>query len=239
MEGLPRHAARPREASTMARENTFARRQREREREQQREGHGRQKRPTVVHEQPMSIDDLLVRLEDDVRKLKVEFDIYFNGSSKRPPYDTKGRVETLIKRLGDERSFTYAQRYRYNSIVARYTSFRDLWRRTVQEREEGRGAVAAAAKGARAQRDEPHQRRSTFVCADARSDVPAVKGLYDALVRAKMQCGEPVDDFSFAQFHRMIAAKTDALKERLGCQSVRYSVYLDGGRVNFKAKAER
>ncbi len=223
----------------MPRENTFARRLRERELEMQREGSQTEKRVIVVHEQPMSIDDMLVRLEDDVRKLKVEFDIYFNGSSKRPPYDTKGRVETMIKRLADERTFTYAQRYRYNSIVARYTSFRDLWRRTVQEREEGRGPLAAQAARVRVEKDEPHMRRATFVCADAHSDVPVVKGLYDALVRAKVQCGESVDELSFAQFHRMLAAKTDTLKQRLGCASVRYSVYLEDGRVSFKAKAER
>jgi hypothetical protein len=69
--------------------------------------------------------------------------------------------------------------------------------------------------------------------------VPTVKGLYDALVRAKMQCGEPVDELSFAQFHRLIAAKTDTLKERLGCESVRYSVCLEDGHVSFKAKAVR
>ena len=224
----------------MPRENTFARRLRERERERQRDATGQdEKKANLTHEQPLSVDDMLVRLEDDVRKLKVEFDVYFNGAAKRPPYDTKGRVETMIKRLGDERNFTYAQRYRYNSIVARYTSFRDLWRRTIQEREEGRGLVAQGGRAARRQQDEPHLRRATFVCTDARADVPTVKGLYDALVRAKVQCGEPVDDFSFAQFHRMLAAKTDALKQRLGCDSVRYSVYLEGGKVSFKAKAER
>src|SRR2546423_1632679 len=146
----------------MARENTFTRRLRERESERHQGAKREDKKSTVVHEQPMTIDDMLAHLEDDVRKLKVEFDIYFNGAAKRPPYDTKGRV-----------------------------------------------------------------------------DVPTVKGLYDALVRAKVQCGESVDDFSFAQFHRMIAAKTDALKERLGCERVRYSVYLEDGRVSFKAKAER
>jgi hypothetical protein len=107
----------------------------------------------------------------------------------------------------------------------------------VQEREEGRGPMPGG-RG-RARREEPHVRRTSFVCTDARGDIPTVKGLYDALVRAKVQCGEPVDDFSFAQFHRMIAAKTEALKERLGCERVRYSVYLQEGRVSFKAKAER
>ncbi|MDQ1523435.1 MAG: hypothetical protein QOG00_2078 [Pyrinomonadaceae bacterium] len=186
-----------------------------------------------------TIDEQLVRLEDDVRKLKVEFDIYFNGSSKRPPYDTKGRVETLIKRLADERQLTYAQRYQYNSIVARYTSFRDLWRRTVQEREEGRGAYAQREKAKREQEAAPAPQRTTFVCADARSEVPTVKSLYDTLVEAKRRCGENVDDFSFAQFHRMLTQKTEMLKERLGCERVRYSVQLEGGRVQFKAKADK
>ena len=89
-------------------------------------------------------DEQLTRLEDDIRRLRVEFDIFFNGGAKRPPYDTKGRVETLLKRLGDDRTLTYAQRYRYNSLAARYNAFRDLWRRTMQGREEGRDPVSAA-----------------------------------------------------------------------------------------------
>ncbi len=187
-----------------------------------------------------TIDEQLVRLEDDVRKLKVEFDIYFNGSSKRPPYDTKGRVETLIKRLADERQLTYAQRYHYNSLVARYTSFRDLWRRTIQEREEGRGAYAQRAKAKMEQEDAPvPTERTTFVCSDARTDVRTVQSLYETLVEAKRHCGEKVDDFSFAQFQRMLAQKTDALKERLNCERVLYSVQMEGGRVQFKAKADK
>ena len=52
----------------------------------------------------MTIDEILDRLEEDIRRLKVEFDIYFNGGSKRPPYDTKLRVESVIKRLSDDRN---------------------------------------------------------------------------------------------------------------------------------------
>ncbi len=221
------------------RENSFERRLREQEQERQREESRREKKAFVAHDLPPTIDEMLVRLEDDIRKLKVEFDVYFNGAAKRPPYDTKGRVEMLVKRLADERTFTYAQRYHYNSLVARYTSFRDMWRRTLQDREEGRGARQTGRAPTHAPTDEPHVRRATFVCADAQADVPTVKGLYDALVRAKVQCGESVGELSFGQFHRMLAAKTDALKERLGCERVRYSVYLENGRVNFKAKAER
>ncbi len=54
------------------------------------------------------------------------------------------RVESHLKRLGDDRTLNFAQRYHYNSLATRYASFRELWRRTLQDREEGRGSAAAA-----------------------------------------------------------------------------------------------
>lgn len=197
----------------------------------------RSKNKYAIGEIQPTVDEQLTRLEDDIRRLKIEFDIYFNGASKRPPYDTKGRVETLIKRLGDDRTLSFAERYRYNSLAARYTAFRDLWRRTMQGREEGRDPVLAARATAKQEAVENFT-RTTVVCADANHEVEVVKNLYDALVEAKAKCGEPTDDFSFPRFHRLIASKADSLKERLGCERVSFSVDVEGGHVSFKAKAD-
>ena len=185
-----------------------------------------------------TIDDQLTRLEDDIRRLKIEFDTFFNGASKRPPYDTKGRVETIIKRLGDDRTLSYAQRYRFNSLGSRYNSFRDLWRRTMQGREEGRDAGATARATAK-QQAVAEFKKTSFLCDDAHKDVELVKNLYSALVEAKKVCGEPVEDFSFPRFHRLIASQADGLKERLGCERVLFSIDVEGGHVSFKAKGER
>lgn len=183
-------------------------------------------------------DDQLTRLEEDIRRLKIEFDMFFNGATKRPPYDTKGRVDTIIKRLGDDRSLSYAQRYRYNSLSSRYNCFRDHWRRTMQGREEGRDAGATARASAKEQAVADFK-RADFICDDAHKDVELVKNLYSALVEAKKVCGEPVEDFSFPRFHRLIASQADGLKERLGCERVAFSIDVDGGRVSFKARGER
>lgn len=213
------------------RDNKLARQAQERQKQQQG------KRSLAAMDNQPTVDDQLSRLEDDIRRLKIEFDIYFNGASKRPPYDTKSRVETMLKRLGDDRTLTFAQRYLYNSLASRYTAFRELWRRTMQGREEGRDAAAAARAVAR---DEASHTESstTFVCDDAHKDVPTVRQLYDALIEAKMKCGEPTEDLSFPRFHHLIATKADNLKERLGCERVRFSVDVEGGRVSFKAKGE-
>ncbi len=217
------------------RENTFARRERERAKEREREESLSTSKRVVLRDAQPTVDEQLVRLEDDIRRLKVEFDIYFNGAAKRPPYDTKGRVETLIKRLGDERTLTFAQRYHYNSLAARFTSFMQLWRRTMQDREEGRGAMRRPAPP----RPEPETPAATFVCSDPRGDVRTVRGLFDALVEARRKCGESTEDLSFARFHRMVAEKSEALKERAGCERVHFSVAVCDGRVQFKAKADK
>ena len=212
------------------RDNKFVRRARERQE--------RNKSKQNVAETVVTVEEQLTRLEEDIRRLKIEFDIYFNGAVKRAPYDTKMRVEAHIKRLGDDRTLTFAQRYHYNSLAARYAAFRDMWRRTMQGREEGRDAGAAARATARANVAGTVE-RTTFVCSDGHKDLKTVKELYNALVEAKRKCGEATEDLSFPRFHRLIAAKTDTLKENLGCDRVLFSVDVDGGHVSFKAKADK
>ena len=92
----------------------------------------RQTPPRV--EQSAAVDQQLNKLEEDIRKLKIEFDIFFNGSTKRPPLEARARLESQIKRMSDNRQLTFAQRYQLNTLVARFTSYRELWRRTLRSR---------------------------------------------------------------------------------------------------------
>ena len=82
------------------------------------------------------LDQQLVRLEEDIRKLKIDFDIFFNGGSKRPPLEARARLESNLKRIADDRSLSYAQRYHFNALVSRFTSYRELWRRMLKKRGE-------------------------------------------------------------------------------------------------------
>lgn len=83
-------------------------------------------------EEAAEIDQQLARMEEDIRRLKIDFDIYFNGATKRPPLEARARLDSFIKRLSDNRSLTYAQRYHFNTLVSRFTSYRELWRRTLK-----------------------------------------------------------------------------------------------------------
>ena len=87
-------------------------------------------------EQTVAVDQQLSKLEDDIRKLKIDFDIYFNGSAKRPPLEARARLESQIKRTSDNRNLSFAQRYQLNTLVSRFTSYRELWRRSLKAKGE-------------------------------------------------------------------------------------------------------
>jgi hypothetical protein len=108
----------------------------------------------------------------------------------------------------------------------------------MQGREEGRSPMATARANAKEQAVADFKKTS-FVCEDAHKDVELVKNVYQALMDAKKVCGEPVEDFSFPRFHRLIASQADNLKQRLGCERISFSIDVEGGHVSFKAKGEK
>ena len=91
---------------------------------------------SLKQDEAIEIDAQLKRLDDDIRKLKIDFDIYFNGSTKRAPLEARARLDSYIKRLADNRNLTFAQRYYMNTLVSRFTSYRELWRRTLKAKGE-------------------------------------------------------------------------------------------------------
>jgi|SRR5688572_30127015 hypothetical protein len=87
-------------------------------------------------EESVELDRQIQRLEDDIRKLKIDFDIYFNGAAKRPPLEARARLESNLKRIADDRNLTYAQRYHFNALISRFNSYRELWRRNLKKKGE-------------------------------------------------------------------------------------------------------
>ena len=148
----------------------------------------------------------LDRLENEIRRLKIEYDIYFNGGSAKPPLDTRGRVETTIKRLYDFRGMSFGQRFRYNSLVARYNVLRELWRRQLQGRETmGRPPTAEAQAAGRSY-------AVVISCKDPRKEPEKVSELYDHLIAAKRECGERIGDLSSDSFSRFLMLASVGLR---------------------------
>ena len=77
----------------------------------------------------MTTDEELNLLETQLRRLKIEYEAYFNNPTKRPPTDVEWKVLSLIRKFSDGGRMSFSQRFRYNELAQRYATFSDLWRK--------------------------------------------------------------------------------------------------------------
>jgi hypothetical protein len=83
-------------------------------------------------EKVFETDEQIERLEEDIRKLKIDFEIFFNGGTKRAPHQARASLEARSNKLNGNRDLSFAQRYKLNNLLARYRSYRELWRRRLK-----------------------------------------------------------------------------------------------------------
>ena len=183
---------------------------------------------------PMTTDEELNKLEDGMRRLKIDYDIYFNGGTKRPPTDAQWRVETLIKKVGDSSGLNFAQRFRYNTLAQRYALFSELWRQRVKTREEGPRRTAAEVRAE--EKEKKHQPAFRIDWRDPAAEPDKVDRLFTAFVEAKRRCGENTDNLASETFKRFVLQKTEQLKRDFRCEQVEYVVEVEQGQVKLKAK---
>src|SRR5207248_9429144 len=83
-------------------------------------------------------DEEMTLLESHLRRLKIEYEIYFNSPQKRPPSDLEWKVLALLRKFSDGGGrLNFSQRFRYNELAQRYAVYSDLWRKKARIREEG------------------------------------------------------------------------------------------------------
>ncbi|HEX2598210.1 MAG TPA: MXAN_5187 C-terminal domain-containing protein [Terriglobales bacterium] len=206
----------------------------------------------------MTIDEELNLLDSNLRRLKIEYEIFFSNPAKRPPNDLEWKVLNLLRKFSDGSKMNFSQRYRYNEMAQRYAIYSDLWRKKSRIREEGYRRPQDALLSVQGVREGQHEAAHhvygvghagasskdgsdngpfAVECSDVSAEREKVETLFKALSEAKTKAGEPVSGNldSFASF---VQKKTSQIRKEYGCHSVEYTVEMQDGHVRLKAKAK-
>lgn len=91
-------------------------------------------------------DKEMQHLEAEIRRLEAEYNMFFAGRLPRLPWETRTRVEALVKK--HDRSFirNTADRFRFESLQNKYAKFCELWERQISQMEGGRPKRGGGAK---------------------------------------------------------------------------------------------
>jgi hypothetical protein len=177
----------------------------------------------------------LQALAAGLKQLEAEYNMFFAGRLPRPPWETRNRVQTLVKKWDRGYIQSAADRFQFDTLQRRFHTFVDLWDRGLRSREEGRpGPFAAPAPKppAREQKPAPQVVHVTAL-QDPMREMDKLHGLYDSLMDARREAGEDV-----VPFHRFAALVKDQVNRIRsgGAEEVAFRVIVEEGKVSFTAR---
>ena len=215
----------------------------------------------------MTTDEELTLLDQQLRRLKIEYEIFFNNPAKRPPTDVEWKVLSLIRKFSDSGRLSFSQRFKYNEMAQRYAIQSDLWRKKMRIREEGYRRPQDAllsVQGVRVSEEREVKHRPAYgigrkaqteaaepppggdagvgqpfsiQCSGEGAEREQVESLYKALTEAKQKAGEKVSG-NLDSFAAFVQKKTGEIRKQFHCDTVVYSVEMQGGHIKLKAKAK-
>jgi hypothetical protein len=205
----------------------------------------------------VTTDEELTLLDNQLRRLKIEYEIFFSNPTKRPPTDVEWKVVGLLRKFSDGGRMNFSQRYRYNEMAQRYAVYSDLWRKKSRIREEGyrrpQDALLSVQGVRTAEGEHKPQHHQAYGVSKAtavgasqpftlhnvdQSEREQVERLYNTLVAAKKKAGEKVSG-NIDSFTAFVQKQTGQIRKQYKCENVEYSVELADGQVKLKAKAKK
>jgi hypothetical protein len=195
----------------------------------------------------VALSEDLDRLDTTIRQLQVKWDLFFIGQEKKPPSDLQAQVEQLIRRYANSEIRNNGERFRYQSLSARYTTFNELWQKRLRSREEGKAfgvhglrAEQLPPPKAPAPRSAPGAQRpgpapGEIRVGDTSRDEDAVQQLYNRFVEERLRAGEahaPV----FENFRDLIRQQTERIRAEKGAHAVDFRLETRDGKVSLKAR---
>lgn len=191
-------------------------------------------------------------LDGKISMLKVEYEQYFLRVIKREPLQHRDEIERLILLYSNKSITNTSLKFRFNTIVSKYTAYKQYWMRVLREIEEGtylRRAEAemktsvqapeGAADGRGLLSEAPRNERAPG--AEARPPAPpspapsggngGLKEAYKEYLDARTKCKEKTNGLSFDSFVKTVEKTKQKVEEMYKTKDVELKIYVQDGQT--------
>ncbi len=175
----------------------------------------------------MEIQTAIDRLDQDIQRLKIDFERFFNGGLQTPPEEFRQAVQRQIRELRSTPMPVLVHRFRLNTLEARFNTLSELFNRRLREREEGAVAVASVGRPTPGRYD-PYE----GIVVGRQPAPEAIEALYSELYES----GGRQAETDFRRFQTYLLGQLTEIRQRSGCAEVKFRVATEGGKLKLKAK---
>lgn len=201
---------------------------------------GRGADPTPVPNPPPnhtteSIADDLVVLDNKIKQLKFEYNLYFTGSRPREPVMLRGEVQKLVTRYSNTGIPNTAQRFKFNTITSRYFALRRQWDAILKQIEDGTYKLHIFKAKLREHGVDDEKSVSPTSEAARNETTGGGSDLFEAYENARRECGEAPGGITRGKLDQLVEQQRSAIRARFGCDEVRFRVVVENGKAKLKA----
>lgn len=180
----------------------------------------------------MAIQDDIAFLEGSIAELIVKYEQYFLGIEKREPLKLCEDVERFIRRYNTALIVNTMMKFRFNTLVGKFNSYKQYWARITRLIEEGKYSrdrfkmerhLAAGSLRPPGEAHEKTQQNEAEI-------------VFQHYLEARKKCNLPTDNLSRETMFSVIETQREALKSKHHCAEVEFRVVIENGAPKLKAR---
>lgn len=186
----------------------------------------------------MAIAEDLTILELQLKELIVRYEHYFVGLEKREPLPLLSSIEKMVRRYAGVRINNTMHKYKYTALVARLSTYREHWNRTLRLIEDGKYSRDRFIRDLHLRQKDKgpvHQEENP----QTPPHDPELDRIFFELREARLACHLPVDKVSIELVAATIEKSRAALVARLGTADLVFRVVVEDGKPKIKASQRK
>jgi len=169
----------------------------------------------------MTMQETLNLLELEIDDLKKKYDLFFQGILRVEPMMEKKNLDLKVRQMGQRNIPNTTDKFRFETLRARYYSYLHMWTRVVTLIEEGK-----------IKRD---QSGKVAFHSDGPVDEDNLNNTYLEYLKAKKELNEEYEEVDFNAFKDRLIDKAHEIQGKSGCNKVTFRVVVEAGKAKLKA----
>lgn len=174
-------------------------------------------------------------LDSKIARLKVEYEQYFMKVLKREPQKLRDEIEKTILLYSNKTITNTSLKFRYNSTVSKYNSYKQYWTRVLRSIEDGtyvRKAESAPAQAVSKPKQVDGERKEQVRAAGlVEKEANGLSDVYSRYIEARKECKEPTEGITLEGLAKTIEQYKKKVEEQYKTKDVDLKVYIKDGKA--------
>ena len=193
----------------------------------------------------MGLSEDIDILNVQIRQLQTRWELFFTGVESKPPSELQRKVEKLIREYAFQEIRNSGERFRYQTLTARFNTFNELWQKRLRAREEGKSFGVHGLKADVLPPPAPEREHRMpaggggsgreFRIGSSDGDDAQVQALYKRYVEERERLGEG-EAPAYESFRQLIGQQTAKILGDKGARAVDFRLDSSHGKVSLKAR---